>query len=173
MHFFACVLINLSKRLSCLKFLSVSQIFEVKLISMRHTLIIIKIFSTLSFRPGVESGPVIPERLVKAKSEMALSTTSGSESPDPSSLNRAKSRSLEPLTGLAMWSSQSVVIELDKGDRGLGFSILDYQVRGEVFFLLSSLNSSDNIKSMFTTVENHQIFMKLSEAVFKHTTDSQ
>ncbi|GFO19018.1 multiple pdz domain protein [Plakobranchus ocellatus] len=79
------------------------------------------------YLPGVESGPPLTERLVKAKSEMALSTTSGAESPDPSSLNRAKSRSLEPLTGLAMWSSQPVVIELEKGDRGLGFSILDYQ----------------------------------------------
>lgn len=36
-------------------------------------------------------------------------------------------RSLEPLTGLAMWSSESQIIELVKGERGLGFSILDYQ----------------------------------------------
>lgn len=35
--------------------------------------------------------------------------------------------SLEPLTGLAMWSSEPQIIELVKGDRGLGFSILDYQ----------------------------------------------
>lgn len=38
-------------------------------------------------------------------------------------------RSLEPLTGLAMWSSEPQIIELIKGERGLGFSILDYQVR--------------------------------------------
>lgn len=38
-----------------------------------------------------------------------------------------KSRSLEPLTGLAMWSSEPQIIELTKGERGLGFSILDYQ----------------------------------------------
>lgn len=37
-------------------------------------------------------------------------------------------RSLEPLTGLAMWSSEPQIIELIKGERGLGFSILDYQV---------------------------------------------
>lgn len=37
------------------------------------------------------------------------------------------SRSLEPLTGLAMWSSEPQIIELVKGERGLGFSILDYQ----------------------------------------------
>lgn len=36
-------------------------------------------------------------------------------------------RSLEPLTGLAMWSSLPQIIELVKGERGLGFSILDYQ----------------------------------------------
>lgn len=37
-------------------------------------------------------------------------------------------RSLEPLTGLAVWSSEPQIIELIKGERGLGFSILDYQV---------------------------------------------
>lgn len=31
------------------------------------------------------------------------------------------------VTGLAMWSSQPQIIELIKGERGLGFSILDYQ----------------------------------------------
>ncbi|XP_013421813.1 multiple PDZ domain protein isoform X5 [Lingula anatina] len=67
-------------------------------------------------------GPVRgPDRLVKAKSEQTLNVT---EVPQ---LNKNKSRSLEPLTGLAMWSSEPVVIELVKGDRGLGFSILDYQ----------------------------------------------
>ncbi|KAG8223742.1 hypothetical protein J437_LFUL003107 [Ladona fulva] len=40
---------------------------------------------------------------------------------------KMRSRSLEPLTGLAMWSSEPQVIELVKGERGLGFSILDYQ----------------------------------------------
>lgn len=66
------------------------------------------------------------ERLIKAKSEQALSTQE--PAPVAASLNKAKSRSLEPLTGLAMWSSEPVIIELEKGDRGLGFSILDYQV---------------------------------------------
>jgi hypothetical protein len=28
-----------------------------------------------------------------------------------------------------MWSSEPQIIELTKGERGLGFSILDYQVR--------------------------------------------
>ncbi|XP_076440224.1 multiple PDZ domain protein-like isoform X11 [Babylonia areolata] len=65
------------------------------------------------------------ERLIKAKSEQALSTTDSV--PAAAALNKSKSRSLEPLTGLAMWSSEPVVIELEKGDRGLGFSILDYK----------------------------------------------
>ncbi|KAF4524175.1 hypothetical protein B566_EDAN010631 [Ephemera danica] len=65
------------------------------------------------------------DRLVKAKSDgsLASSATAGTDS----SFSRMKSRSLEPLTGLAMWSSEPQVIELVKGDRGLGFSILDYQ----------------------------------------------
>lgn len=66
------------------------------------------------------------DRLVKAKSDgsLASSATAGTDS----SFSRMKSRSLEPLTGLAMWSSEPQVIELVKGERGLGFSILDYQV---------------------------------------------
>ncbi|XP_064604764.1 multiple PDZ domain protein-like isoform X2 [Liolophura sinensis] len=83
-------------------------------------------FFTSSFYTGVQaSSAPMYDRLVKSKSEMALS------SPDhtavQNSLNKMKSRSLEPLTGLAMWSSEPVVIELTKGDKGLGFSILDYQ----------------------------------------------
>ena len=41
--------------------------------------------------------------------------------------SKLKSRSLEPLTNLAMWSGEVLVIELVKSERGLGFSILDYQ----------------------------------------------
>ena len=77
---------------------------------------------------GVQTAVPGAERLIKAKSEQALSTTDGA--PAAAALNKTKSRSLEPLTGLAMWSSEPVVIELEKGDRGLGFSILDYQVGG-------------------------------------------
>jgi len=39
-----------------------------------------------------------------------------------------RSHSLEPLGGLATWGSEVMTVELYKGDRGLGFSILDYQV---------------------------------------------
>lgn len=65
------------------------------------------------------------DRLVKAKSDGSLATAVGGSGDGFSS--KMKSRSLEPLTGLAMWSSQPQVIELVKGERGLGFSILDYQ----------------------------------------------
>ncbi|XP_064548948.1 patj homolog [Drosophila montana] len=72
------------------------------------------------------------DRLVKAKSDGSLATAGSVGDADSvavaaSSFNKLKSRSLEPLTGLAMWSSQPQIIELLKGDRGLGFSILDYQ----------------------------------------------
>lgn len=83
-------------------------------------------FHSSQLNSGVNEVTPISDRLVKAKSEMAL--TSADNVPMQNSLNKMKSRSLEPLTNLAMWSSEAVVIELRKGDRGLGFSILDYQV---------------------------------------------
>ena len=79
-----------------------------------------------TFPQGVQSSTPGSERLIKAKSEQALSTTDSALA--AAALNKTKSQSLEPLTGLAMWSSEPVVIELEKGDKGLGFSILDYQV---------------------------------------------
>ncbi|XP_076347110.1 patj homolog isoform X2 [Tachypleus tridentatus] len=68
----------------------------------------------------------LSERLVKAKSEgfLAVGVPASSLNPPCAKL---RSRSLEPLTALAMWSDEPHVVELPKGDRGLGFSILDYQ----------------------------------------------
>ena len=66
------------------------------------------------------------DRLVKAKSEQLLPV--GAISPHVEPVIKTRSRSLEPLTKLAMWSNEPVVIELLKGVHGLGFSILDYQV---------------------------------------------
>lgn len=67
--------------------------------------------------------------LVKAKSDGSLAQPDWDEGglPGGGPLVKLRSRSLEPLTGLAMWSSEPHVVELLKGDRGLGFSILDYQ----------------------------------------------
>ena len=81
----------------------------------------------------------LADRLVKAKSDGSIS--SSMTATDTSAvMSRLKSRSLEPLTGLAMWSEevatlllaillplQVITIELQKTERGLGFSILDYQ----------------------------------------------
>ena len=38
-----------------------------------------------------------------------------------------RSRSLEPLHGMAVWSLHPTVIRLHKGVKGLGFTVLDYQ----------------------------------------------
>lgn len=90
-----------------------------------------------SSRPGVglptaygSLNSLVPsiERLVKAKSDGSLAIASIGPTPTVADLSKMKSRSLEPLTGLAMWNSEPQIIELIKGDRGLGFSILDYQV---------------------------------------------
>lgn len=71
------------------------------------------------------------DRLVKAKSDGSLAIGISSSGPAltlTDDASRIRSRSLEPLTGLAMWSSEPLLIQLSKGERGLGFSILDYQV---------------------------------------------
>ncbi|KAF7990582.1 hypothetical protein HCN44_000387 [Aphidius gifuensis] len=69
------------------------------------------------------------DRLVKAKSDgsLASTTTTTTATITDANLTKMKSRSLEPLIGLAMWSAEPHIIELVKGERGLGFSILDYQ----------------------------------------------
>ncbi|XP_028170094.1 uncharacterized protein LOC114359788 isoform X1 [Ostrinia furnacalis] len=77
-----------------------------------------------------------PQRLIKAKSESSVASLcsaatvlSASHDHDEfctDDLERNRSRSLEPLSGLAMWSDHIEYIQLLKEDRGLGFSILDY-----------------------------------------------
>jgi len=66
----------------------------------------------------------LQERLVKAKSDGSLSSAATENS---AVMSRLKSKSLEPLTGLAMWTDEVITIALQKTERGLGFSILDYQ----------------------------------------------
>ncbi|XP_013165102.1 PREDICTED: uncharacterized protein LOC106115966 isoform X1 [Papilio xuthus] len=77
-----------------------------------------------------------PQRLIKAKSESSVASlcsaatvmSAGHDHDEFCSddLERNRSRSLEPLSGLAMWSDNIEYIDLQKEDRGLGFSILDY-----------------------------------------------
>jgi multiple PDZ domain protein len=71
---------------------------------------------------SMKNGLCSSDRLVKAKSDGSLTTVGNGDG-----YMKMKSRSLEPLTGLAMWSNEPQIIELIKGERGLGFSILDYQ----------------------------------------------
>ncbi|XP_030033173.2 patj homolog [Manduca sexta] len=76
--------------------------------------------------PPLDLAPPAPT-LVKAKSDGSLAGAGAEEGGSLSTGGKVRSRSLEPLTGLAMWSSEPQIIELVKGERGLGFSILDYQ----------------------------------------------
>lgn len=67
----------------------------------------------------------MPHMLFKAKSEQVLPLATAA---DCSTVGVVKARSLEPLSGIAMWGGDIIAVELYKGERGLGFSILDYQV---------------------------------------------
>ncbi|XP_013194262.2 patj homolog [Amyelois transitella] len=64
--------------------------------------------------------------LVKAQSDTSINTSSTATLTNHSGHSR-KSRSLECVSGLAMWQSKEDIVELVKADQGLGFSILDYQ----------------------------------------------
>lgn len=70
--------------------------------------------------------PQPEQRLLKALSDTSINTSSTATVTEETSLQKAKSRSLEA-TNLAVWSDDVEYVELKKGDRGLGFSILDYQ----------------------------------------------
>lgn len=59
--------------------------------------------------------------MVKAKSMGTL------DSANTSLLRPTKTRSLEVISNLALWSKSILPVELNKGDHGLGFSVLDYQ----------------------------------------------
>ena len=98
--------------------------------------------SSLQRSSEMSSGSGLPstsERLVKAKSDGSISSSGTAEVSQQQmmaggggidqerAVSKLKSRSLEPLTSLAMWAEEVLAIELVKGERGLGFSILDYQ----------------------------------------------
>ncbi|CAG9813575.1 unnamed protein product [Phaedon cochleariae] len=70
--------------------------------------------------------PQPEQKLIKALSDTSLNTSSTVTATDEPNLQKAKSRSLE-VTNVAMWSEEVEYVDLVKGDRGLGFSILDYQ----------------------------------------------
>lgn len=60
--------------------------------------------------------------LLKAQSESSLFTSSTNTITD-----QHRSKSMEQVSGLALWSSETVYIDIEKTERGFGFSILDYQ----------------------------------------------
>ncbi|KAF2884683.1 hypothetical protein ILUMI_21480 [Ignelater luminosus] len=70
--------------------------------------------------------PQPEQKLLKALSDTSINTSSTATITDETNLQKAKSRSLEN-TNLAMWSDSVEFVDLIKGERGLGFSILDYQ----------------------------------------------
>lgn len=58
----------------------------------------------------------------KALSESSLYTSSTATITD-----QQKSKSMENVSGLALWTDEVTYVELEKTDKGFGFSILDYQ----------------------------------------------
>lgn len=83
-------------------------------------------------REGFEARKIISGSLnnlttiVKAQSDSSINTSSTATLTNHSSQSK-KSRSLQYVSELAMWQSKEDIIQLLKGDQGLGFSILDYQ----------------------------------------------
>lgn len=73
-------------------------------------------------RSIVPSGHLILQGLLKAQSESSLFTSSTNTITD-----QYRSKSVEQISGLALWSSDIVFVDIEKTDRGFGFSILDYQ----------------------------------------------
>lgn len=73
-------------------------------------------------RSIIPSGHLLMQGLHKAQSESSLYTSSTATITD-----QQRSKSVEQVSGLALWTSDAVYIELEKTERGFGFSILDYQ----------------------------------------------
>ncbi|KIH53344.1 hypothetical protein ANCDUO_16531, partial [Ancylostoma duodenale] len=68
------------------------------------------------------------EKIVKAKSEVNIpDMVTDTDALLRQVSRRLRARSLEPLTGLAVWNCVPLVVCLQKDERGLGFSIVDYQ----------------------------------------------
>ena len=87
---------------------------------------------TLSNSPHINKEIQTPLDLVSKKTD----TKKGNNNADTrivsghlSDQNKRMSKSLEPLNTSAMWEKSTEEVVLNKGEKGLGFSILDYQVR--------------------------------------------
>lgn len=60
--------------------------------------------------------------LTKAQSESSIYTSSTATLTD-----QQRSKSMEQVSGLALWTNDIVFVDVEKTDKGFGFSILDYQ----------------------------------------------
>lgn len=60
--------------------------------------------------------------LTKAQSESSIYTSSTATLTD-----QQRSKSMEQVSGLALWNTDIVFVDIEKTDKGFGFSILDYQ----------------------------------------------
>lgn len=77
-------------------------------------------FETRSLLPGGHQS--LQNLMSKAQSESSLYTSSTATLTD-----QQRSKSLENVSGLALWSSDVTIVEIEKTEQGFGFSILDYQ----------------------------------------------
>lgn len=77
-------------------------------------------FETRSLLPGGHQS--LQGLLTKAQSESSLYTSSTATLTD-----QQRSKSVENVSGLALWTCDVTYIYIEKTDRGFGFSILDYQ----------------------------------------------
>ncbi|KAH8395934.1 hypothetical protein KR215_012251 [Drosophila sulfurigaster] len=89
-------------------------------------------FETRSLLPGGHQS--LQNLLSKAQSESSLYTSSTATLTDTAAAAAAggaggaqRSKSLENVSGLALWSCEVTVVSIEKTEQGFGFSILDYQ----------------------------------------------
>ncbi|EDV42686.1 uncharacterized protein Dana_GF18119, isoform A [Drosophila ananassae] len=92
-------------------------------------------FETRSLLPGGHQS--LQNLLSKAQSESSLYTSSTATLTDAGGAagsgsgsgagNGARSKSLENVSGLALWSCEVTIVDIEKTEQGFGFSILDYQ----------------------------------------------
>ncbi|XP_055615203.1 patj homolog [Toxorhynchites rutilus septentrionalis] len=71
---------------------------------------------------GLQSLQSLQGILTKAQSESSLYTSSTATLTD-----QQRSKSVEQVSGLALWTNEVIFCDIEKTERGFGFSILDYQ----------------------------------------------
>uniref|UniRef100_A0A182N1G4 PDZ domain-containing protein n=1 Tax=Anopheles dirus TaxID=7168 RepID=A0A182N1G4_9DIPT len=71
---------------------------------------------------GLQSLQCLQGILTKAQSESSLYTSSTATLTD-----QQRSKSVEQVSGLALWTNEVLYCDIEKTERGFGFSILDYQ----------------------------------------------